>query len=64
MANQVVTQKEYAVLNEAVRQFLQDGKIELKCPRCGKPLVYEVKDSLEIIHCQNPECVKSIRRGI
>lgn len=65
MADQVrVTDREYDVLNKAVAEFLKNGKIELKCPRCGKPLVYESFGSVEIIRCKNPSCIKSIRRGI
>ncbi len=65
MADQVrITNSEYDVLNRAVSEFLKSGRIELKCPRCGKPLVYETFGSVEIIHCENPSCIKSIRRGI
>lgn len=63
MVNQI-TNVEYAALNKAASQFIRTGKTELKCPRCGKPLVYETRGSVEIIRCQNPECIKSIRRGI
>lgn len=65
MADQIrITDGEYNVLNKAVSEFLKSGKIELKCPRCGKPLVYENFGSIEIIRCENPSCIKSIRRGI
>ena len=63
MVNQITTQ-EYDVLNKAVSEFLKDGRTHLKCPRCGKPLIYETIGSIEIIHCENPSCVKSVRRGI
>lgn len=63
MADRVTTM-EYDTLNRAVRQFLQTGKIQLKCPRCGKPLIYETNGSVEIIRCTNPACIKSVRRGI
>lgn len=63
MVNQI-TAKEYDVLNQAVTEFLKLGRIDLKCPRCGKPLVYETRGSIEIIHCENPACIKSVRRGI
>lgn len=59
-----ITEKEYRVLDSAVSQLLTDGKITLRCPRCGKPLVYEEKGTLEIIRCEDISCVKSIRRGI
>lgn len=65
MTNQVrITDSEYDVLNKAVSEFIKTGKTELKCPRCGMPLVYESFGSIEIIHCENPACIKSIRRGI
>ncbi len=65
MADQVrITNSEYDVLNRAVSEFLKSGKTELTCPRCGKPLVYETFGSVEIIHCENPACIRSIRRGI
>ncbi|MBE6845587.1 MAG: hypothetical protein E7508_07755 [Ruminococcus sp.] len=63
MVNQI-TVSEYEVLNKAAAEYLKNGKIDLKCPRCGKPLIYESFGSLEIIRCEDKTCVKSIRRGI
>lgn len=62
--NNQITANEYDVLNMAVTEFIEDGKITLRCPRCGNPLVYESKGSVEIVRCENPTCIKSIRRGI
>lgn len=59
-----ISNVEYEALNTAVTEFISTGKITLRCPRCGKPLVYETKGSLEIIRCENESCIKSIRRGI
>ena len=59
-----ITNNEYDVLNLAVAEMLKNGKITLKCPRCGKPLIYEERESLEIIRCEDKNCIKSIRRGI
>lgn len=59
-----ISTSEYEALNRAVVEFLNKGIITLKCPRCGKPLVYETKGSMEIIRCENETCIKSIRRGI
>ena len=59
-----ITENEYEILNLAVSELLKNGEITLKCPRCGKPLIYEEKGSLEIIRCEDRGCVKSIRRGI
>lgn len=64
MANNQMTASEYDILNMAVSEFIKCGRITLKCPRCGKPLVYEINGSVEIIRCENPSCIKSIRRGI
>lgn len=64
MKTNQITASEYDVLNMAVTEFIRDGKITLRCPRCGKPLVYELNGSIEIIRCENPACIKSIRRGI
>ena len=63
MANSI-TQNEYKTLDLAVAELLKTGKITLRCPRCGKPLIYEEKGSMEIIRCEDVNCVKSIRRGI
>lgn len=63
MAN-TVTSTEYSILNKAVSEYINNGIITLKCPRCGEPLIYEINGSLEIIRCKNPTCIKSIRRGI
>ena len=59
-----ITPTEYKILDSAVSELLKDGKITLKCPRCGKSLVYEERGSMEIIRCEDLSCVKSIRRGI
>ena len=59
-----ITTNEYKVLDFAVSELLHNGKITVKCPRCGKPLVYEEKGSMEIIRCEDLSCIKSIRRGI
>lgn len=59
-----ITQNEYKVLDSAVAEMLKNGKITLKCPRCGKPLIYEERGSMEIIRCKDINCIKSIRRGI
>ena len=62
--NNQITANEYDVLNMAVTEFIRDGKITLRCPRCGNPLVYETMGPVEIVRCQNSSCIKSIRRGI
>lgn len=59
-----ISKNENEILNEAVKEFATEGKITLKCPRCGNELVYEIFDSLEVVHCKDPHCIKSIRRGI
>ncbi len=59
-----ISKNEYDVLNRAVAEFLKKGRITLRCPRCGKKLVYENRGSFEIIRCEDLNCVKSIRRGI
>ncbi len=59
-----ITKKEYDVLCLAVSELLKSGDTTIKCPRCGKRLIYESKGSLEIIRCENISCIKSIRRGI
>lgn len=59
-----VTTKEYEILDKAIAEYLKNGTIESKCPRCRRPLIYENLGSLEIIRCEDKTCVKSIRRGI
>ncbi len=63
MTNQI-TVNEYDILNKAVAEYIKNGQITLKCPRCGDNLIYESFGSVEIIHCANPTCIKSVRRGI
>lgn len=63
MANSI-TQTEYDVLNRAAIELLKTGITELRCPRCGKQLIYEQKGSWEIIRCEDEKCIKSIGRGI
>lgn len=59
-----ITQTEYDVLNKAAIELLKTGITKLRCPRCGKPLIYEQKGSWEIIRCEDENCIKSIGRGI
>lgn len=59
-----ITKQEYDLLNNAVSEFIRNGKIVLTCPRCGKPLICKVEGSLEIIRCEDTSCIKSVRRGI
>lgn len=63
MVNQISV-GEYDILNKAAAEYLKKGVVKLKCPRCGKNLVYESHGSLEIIRCEDETCIKSIRRGI
>lgn len=60
----MITQNEYNVLNQAAIELLKTGRTKQRCPRCGKPLVYEEKGSWEIIRCEDKNCIKSIGRGI
>lgn len=59
-----ISKNENEIMNEAAKEFATEGKITLMCPRCGNELVYEIFDSLEVVHCKDPHCIKSIRRGI
>ncbi|MCM1168218.1 MAG: hypothetical protein NC401_19710 [Ruminococcus sp.] len=59
-----ITQTEYDVLNRAAIELLKTGVTELRCPRCGKHLIYEQKGSWEIVRCEDENCIKSIGRGI
>lgn len=63
MVNQISV-NEYDILNKAAAEYLKKGAVNLKCPRCGKKLVYESQGSIEIIRCEDETCIKSIRRGI
>lgn len=59
-----IAETEYDALNKAVVEYLKTGKITICCPRCGKTLVYEIHDSMEVVHCEDQCCIKSIRKGI
>ena len=63
MAN-TITQKEYSILNKAATDLLKTGKTSIRCPRCGKPIIFEEKGSWEIVRCEDNNCIKSIGRGI
>jgi hypothetical protein len=55
---------DYAVLDRALLQQNTVGVIEESCPRCGKPIVYELTDSREIIRCEDDNCIFEILYGI
>ncbi len=59
-----ISQTEYDVLSKAAVELLKTGKTPIRCPRCGKPLIYEQKGSWEIVRCEDENCLRSIGRGI
>ena len=62
--SKLVSPEEYEVLDQAAAEYLKTGKITLKCPRCGSPLIYEESQSTDTIRCEKVTCIRSIRRGI
>lgn len=55
-------------LNSKERKIV-DEKFEnpnksIKCPKCGKPLIYSSFDSAEQVKCPTAGCVKVTLRGI
>lgn len=40
------------------------GKSDIRCPRCGKALIYEPVGNSGTIRCLDPECIKLTYRGL
>ena len=64
MAIVKLDEKERNVLSEASREFIEYGSTAQKCPRCGKPLVYQIVGTKEITRCADGKCVVLLSVGI
>jgi len=56
--------KESDILTEANREFIKYGNTSKKCPRCGRPLVYQIVGTKEITRCADGTCIMLLSVGI
>ena len=59
----IPTDEEMEVLFSAVEDFNEKGVTDIKCPRCGKELVYHRVGSSYSIKCSSNNCLISNIRG-
>ena len=64
MATMKLDDKEISILNKANGEFVQFGSTAQKCPRCGKPLVYQIVGTKEITRCADGKCIMIMSVGI
>ena len=64
MAITELNSKESDALAEANREFVQYGNTSQKCPRCGKPLIYQIVGTKEITRCVDGTCIMLLSVGI
>ena len=64
MAETSLNDNERNTLSEANREFIEYGNTMRKCPRCGKPLVYQIVGTKEITRCADGNCIVLMAVGI
>ena len=58
-----ITKREARLLADTEDDFVNHGKTDVKCPRCGGTVVLKDFDTSYVIGCEN-DCVKIGFRGI
>ena len=64
MAITSISDKERDALSEANHEFIEFGSTMKKCPRCGKPLIYQIVGTKEITRCADGNCIMLLAVGI
>jgi len=64
MAKTSLNDVERDTLSQANREFIEYGSTIKKCPRCGKPLVYQIVGTKEITRCADGNCIMLLAVGI
>ena len=64
MAQTDLNKSERDTLSEANHEFIIYGNTMKKCPRCGKPLVYQIVGTKEITRCADGNCIMLLAVGI
>jgi len=64
MAETSINDSERNTLSEANREFIKYGNTMKKCPRCGKPLIYQIVGTKEITRCADGNCIMLLAVGI
>ena len=59
-----MNERDFAAIDRALGQRLENGKITETCPRCGKKLIYIQTGSADEVTCQAPKCISEVFRGI
>ena len=56
--------QEAEILLDAQGDFLESGKTEKNCPRCGKHLLHEEGKNWEVTRCEVIECIGLVSKGV
>jgi formamidopyrimidine-DNA glycosylase len=58
-----ITMEEAIMLDDTHKDFSLHGKTDVKCPRCGNPIVMIERNTSYVIGCENGD-LSSVYRGI
>ena len=58
------TIEEHRFLLLAENEIIQNGKTEMKCPRCGNKIIIEDKGSSYSVRCMTDGCIRADFRGL
>jgi hypothetical protein len=53
-----LTDTELETIGKAVEEYKRLGRTGIKCPRCGKAFLIQIRGSGCIIQCESSNCVK------
>lgn len=48
----------------ALRDKLENPQKDVKCPRCGKEIIYERRGNSIAVECKSPKCIYGGLRGL
>ena len=63
MSEKCTTREEAQLLHNTCKDFLAHGKTDVKCPRCGRGIIFTDCGSADVIGCKN-NCVSISYRGL
>ena len=59
-----LTQNDKDALAHAMGEFHDTGKVKTVCPRCGRPLIVMEAGTRIYSHCEDTNCIGTMRIGI
>ncbi len=60
MKKDEITQEEYSAIDEKT----EHPDKEVRCPRCGRMLIYEIRGNSIAVKCPKPRCIYGGIRGL